>query len=124
MFSCSVLRPPRFQRKGSSAASDVYKGQAVDDKSLSSVDLIHLNFALGKHFEDQETFALAFQYYETGNALKQRETVYDGLLLSDRLQLQHRYCDEALFKRRAKTGHPAADPIFILSLPRSGSTLL
>lgn len=97
---------------------------AVDDKSLSSVDLIHLNFALGKHFEDQETFALAFQYYETGNALKQRETVYDGLLLSDRLQLQHRYCDEALFKRRAKTGHPAADPIFILGLPRSGSTLL
>ena len=96
----------------------------IDDPSLPSIDHIHLNFALGKHYEDQQAFDQAFYYYETGNTLKQQQTAYDGKLLSDRLQLQQQHCDETLFRNRPDTGNPAPDPIFILGLPRSGSTLL
>ena len=97
---------------------------AINDQSLDPTDHIHLNFALGKHYEDQKAFETAFQYYDAGNTLKRRQTVYDGQLLSARLQLQHTHCQEALFTGREHTGCADPDPIFIVGLPRSGSTLL
>ena len=97
---------------------------SVAEPNLSPVDHVHLNFALGKHFEDGKDFEQAFAFYQQGNNLKQRQIGYDGELLSQRLNLQTTVCDDVLFKQRKNSGCQAPDPIFIVGLPRSGSTLL
>ena len=97
---------------------------SVAEPNLSPVDHVHLNFALGKHFEDGKDFEQAFAFYQQGNNLKQRQIGYDGELLSQRLNLQTTVCDDVLFKQRKNSGFQAPDPIFIVGLPRSGSTLL
>ena len=97
---------------------------SVAEPNLSPVDHVHLNFALGKHFEDAKKFEQAFSFYQRGNTLKQGQIGYDGELLSQRLNLQTTVCDDVLFKQRKNSGCQAPDPIFIVGLPRSGSTLL
>ncbi|MGB1536933.1 MAG: tetratricopeptide repeat-containing sulfotransferase family protein [Pseudomonadales bacterium] len=96
----------------------------VDSESIPSIDQIHLNFALGKHFEDHQDFEQSFQFYKTGNAVKQAAIGFDSALLSKRLKLQHEVCDAKLFRDREKSGVAASDPIFVVGLPRAGSTLL
>ncbi len=96
----------------------------VDSESIPSIDQIHINFALGKHFEDHQDFEQSFQFYKTGNAVKQAAIGFDSALLSKRLKLQHEVCDAKLFSDREKSGVAASDPIFVVGLPRAGSTLL
>ena len=96
----------------------------VGSDAVPSIDQIHLNFALGKHFEDQQDFEQSFQFYKTGNAIKQSAIGFDSELLSNRLKLQHKVCHSKLFSDRSQSGITAPDPIFIVGLPRAGSTLL
>jgi tetratricopeptide (TPR) repeat protein len=88
------------------------------------VDRYHLCFALGKALEDKAGFAESFEYYERGNRLKREEVGYDWRKLHAEMQLQIEHCTPALFAHHAGAGDPAADPIFIVGLPRAGSTLL
>lgn len=88
------------------------------------VDRIHLCFALGKAFEDRHDFPLSFEYYDRGNRLKLTELAYHSDLVTTEIDAQIAACDDALIKTKATLGHPAPDPIFIVGLPRSGSTLL
>ena len=88
------------------------------------VDRYHLCFALGKALEDRAEFAEAFRYFQRGNALKREEVGYRPERLAAEFERQRSVCDRGLFERRAGAGHPAADPIFIVGLPRAGSTLL
>jgi len=92
--------------------------------ATSPVDRYHLCFALGKAFEDQGEFAQSFSYYSRGNALKRASSPYDPEQLESGARLQKEICTDALFARHAGAGLPAADPIFIVGLPRSGSTLI
>lgn len=87
-------------------------------------DRIHLCFALGKALEDREDFARSFEYYQRGNDLKRRSSRYNTERIDAELDQQMALCDPDFFERRQNQGHPAPDPIFILGLPRSGSTLL
>jgi tetratricopeptide (TPR) repeat protein len=87
-------------------------------------DRIHLCFALGKAFEDRRNFSLSFEYYERGNRLKLSELAYHSDLVSTEVDTQITVCDAALVEAKSTLGHPAPDPIFIVGLPRSGSTLL
>ena len=87
-------------------------------------DRIHLCFALGKAYEDQEGFETAFAYYERGNALKQASAKHSAEQLAARAGAQKTVCDSALFAGRQGAGCSARDPIFIVGLPRAGSTLL
>ncbi len=88
------------------------------------VDRYHLCFALGKALEDARDYAAAFEYYDRGNRLKREETRYDWHRITGEMQMQIDHCTPALFADKASTGCPAADPIFIVGLPRAGSTLL
>jgi len=88
------------------------------------VDRYHLCFALGKAFEDRREFAQSWAYYERGNALKRSESRYRPELVETNTRRQKEICTRAFFSRRAGWGAADADPIFILGLPRSGSTLL
>lgn len=85
---------------------------------------INLNFALGKAFEDQGEFEAAFEHYQRGNALKTRQTRYTTEQIRVEFDAQKQFCTPALFSADAPKGDPAPDPIFIVGLPRAGSTLL
>lgn len=91
---------------------------------LSHMDRVHLCFALGKAFEDQRDFSRSFEYYSRGNGLKKAQSRYDADKMAAEMAAQVDTCDEALFSPGRGTGHEAPDPIFIVGLPRSGSTLL
>jgi tetratricopeptide (TPR) repeat protein len=92
--------------------------------SLAPVDRQHLCFALAKASEDRGEFAESFRYYEEGNALKREESSYRPELIERNTRQQIEVCTADLFIRLQGAGAPDADPIFIVGLPRSGSTLL
>ena len=94
------------------------------NRDLSHMDRVYLDFALGKAYEDRADFATAFRYYEQGNRLKKIQTTYKAEQMSQDLEAQREICTAELFQRRAGSGDQAPDPIFIVGLPRAGSTLL
>jgi len=87
-------------------------------------DRYHLCFALGKAFEDRADYAESFAYYKRGNALKKSESRYRPEPLERNARLQAQVCTREFFSARAGMGCDSPAPIFIVGLPRSGSTLL
>ena len=90
----------------------------------SETDRIQLCFALGTAWEDRAEYERSFRYYSRGNTLKQPHTQHSPQHLQVRVDSQIEVCTEALFAAKAGLGHDAPDPIFIVGLPRAGSTLL
>jgi tetratricopeptide (TPR) repeat protein len=90
----------------------------------ASADRYNLCFALGKAFEDRADFEKSWRYYERGNALKRQESRYRPDVIERNTANQKKYCDAAFFRERAGYGHLSDEPIFIVGLPRSGSTLI
>ena len=91
---------------------------------IASDDRIHLCFALGKAFEDARDHARSFEYYARGNSLKQQVLGYRPEAVTREVARQIEHCHAGLFADKAGAGCIADDPIFILGLPRAGSTLL
>jgi tetratricopeptide (TPR) repeat protein len=87
-------------------------------------DRYHLCFALGKALEDHGAYDESFTYYERGNRLKRDEVGYDWRRITAEIDRQIEHCTPELFAETSGAGCPARDPIFILGLPRAGSTLL
>ncbi|MEJ2410352.1 MAG: sulfotransferase [Novosphingobium sp.] len=96
----------------------------LDRDDLRLMDRVHLNFALGKAHEDNREYADSFCFYDAGNTLKREQLRYSADQMSQELRGQAETCTAELFERRAGSGCEARDPIFILGLPRAGSTLL
>jgi len=94
------------------------------EAGVSLHDRYHLCFALGKALEDERDFANAWVYYERGNAAKRSESRYRPEILETNTRLQIATCTADFFAQRRGVGAPAPDPIFIVGLPRSGSTLI
>jgi tetratricopeptide (TPR) repeat protein len=94
------------------------------DPAIAAVDRFHLCFALGKALEDEGSFAESFRYYELGNALKRAESRYRPEIIENNTRQQIEVCTPQFFASRRGWGMPNPDPIFIIGLPRSGSTLL
>ena len=97
---------------------------ALAAAATGTVDRYHLCFALGKALEDQGEFAESFDCYERGNALKRPECRYRPEIIENNTRQQIKVCTRDLFASRYGWGEPSRDPIFIVGLPRSGSTLL
>ena len=95
-----------------------------DNADLSFLDRVYLRFALGKACEDRGEFAQSFQHYAEGNRLKKAQSRYSAEQTRGEFEAQIATCDAAFFAARRDCGHPAPDPIFIVGLPRAGSTLL
>ena len=91
---------------------------------LTHMDRVYLSFALGKAYEDQGDYERSFSQYARGNALKKTQSRYDAELTTRDIQAQISVCDADFFRNMDGTGHQATDPIFIVGLPRAGSTLL
>lgn len=92
---------------------------AVDDETR-----VHLHFALGKAYEDAGAYAQSFDQYAKGNALHRKRNPYDAGLNSARCRRLKECFSRDLFLRHEGSGCDARDPIFIVGMPRSGSTLL
>jgi len=98
-------------------------------KHLSHHNRANLCFSLAKAYEDETDYGRAFEFYEKGNALKCQQASYKSDQMTADLQAQAEFCTAELFDKHKDSngqavGCPAPDPIFILGLPRAGSTLL
>jgi tetratricopeptide (TPR) repeat protein len=92
--------------------------------ATTPVDRYHLCFALGKALEDRARFAESFEYYEQGNALKRATLRYRPETLEHITQRQATFSTSEFFTSRRGFGCESPAPIFIVGLPRSGSTLV
>jgi tetratricopeptide (TPR) repeat protein len=88
------------------------------------IDRYHLCFALGKAFEDRNEYAESWQFYERGNRLKRAESRYHPDITETNTRKQIEVCTAQFFAARAGEGVPDTDPILVVGLPRSGSTLI
>lgn len=91
---------------------------------LDDVNRVHFHFALGKAYEDAGDYAQSFEQYAKGNALHRASTRYVADLNSARGRRLKKIFTREFFRDRAGYGHDARDPIFIVGMPRAGSTLL
>ena len=98
--------------------------RCVDDLGTAAADRFHLCFALGKAWEDREEYARSFERYAQGNSLRREGLRYDPDRAERAMRNQAQTCTADFFSSRKGSGAPDADPIFIVGLPRSGSTLL
>ncbi len=92
--------------------------------AIAPEDRWHLCFALGKALEDRGETAESWACYERGNALKRAESRYRPEIIETNTRKQVEVCSRDFFEARAGWGDPRPDPIFIVGLPRSGSTLI
>jgi len=91
---------------------------------ISDEDRVHLSFALGKAYEDKQDYARSFAQYDRGNTLRQAQIGYDEVEMAGRLEEIGHFFTREVFAARAGQGHDARDPIFIVGMPRAGSTLI
>lgn len=94
------------------------------DSNLAHMNRIYFNFALGKAYEDKALFSNAFEYYERGNALKKASSHYKASDITAEFHAQRDIFTKPFVERHMDSGCQAPDPIFIVGLPRAGSTLL
>ena len=98
--------------------------QQEGQKAIEAEDRYHLCFALGKALEDRSRFAESFEYYERGNALKKATLKYNPEVFEQNARRQMSVCTPEFFAARRNFGSPSPAPIFIVGMPRSGSTLV
>jgi tetratricopeptide (TPR) repeat protein len=92
--------------------------------TLATVDKVQLHFATGKALEDRKSYQQAFHAYQQGNQLQRSQNGFNIEKIEQQVEQQIKYCTAELFENKSHLGHQAADAIFIVGLPRAGSTLL
>ena len=97
---------------------------ALGLENLGEEDRFHLHFALGKALEDAGEAERAFGHYAEGNRLRRALVEHDADEVSQQVRRAEALFTHAFFAARAGQGCPAPDPIFILGMPRAGSTLI
>jgi len=118
-WSLANLKTYRF------ADDDIGRMRAQEARpEIGLADRYHLCFALGKALEDRGDYAESFTYYQRGNALKKDEIHYRPETTERNARLQMSVFTPEFVASRQGVGCARADPIFIVGLPRAGSTLL
>jgi tetratricopeptide (TPR) repeat protein len=103
---------------------DIARMRRLEAGAHALPERYQLCFALGKALEDRKEYAESFEYYARGNALKRSELVYQPELAERSMRRQASTLTAEIFAARRGAGCPRPDPIFIVGLPRAGSTLL
>lgn len=91
---------------------------------LNHNDHVQLRFALGKALGDDSAYEESFRQYAEGNRLRRAASGYDPGMITGLVQRSRTTFTREFFAERANWGAAAPDPIFIIGLPRSGSTLV
>lgn len=118
-WSLANLKTYRFD-----AADLAHMRAQLKRQDLSAEDSFHFHFALGKALEDQELYRDSFEHYREGNALRRAQVHYEPQRIREHVaRFKSVFTPEFL---AAQSGHgaPAPDPIFVVGLPRAGSTLI
>ncbi|HEU0224972.1 MAG TPA: sulfotransferase [Steroidobacteraceae bacterium] len=96
----------------------------LDRPDLTEADRFHFHFAIGKALEDAGEWEGSFRHYAEGNRLRKQLIRYDADDNTAALRRSKTLFTKQFFDERAGFGDPRPDPIFIVGLPRSGSTLI
>lgn len=88
------------------------------------VDQSQLHFALARAFEQRKDYSAAFEHYATANARRRKTVPYDIGVFENKSLRVRRFFDHEFFARHRTAGLADASPIFVVGLPRSGSTLI
>jgi len=118
-WSIANLKTFRFEQSDLSAME-----QQMANAKLSDKDRWHLHFALGKAYEDAKEYEQSFRHYADGNALYLASHSYDSEFITTRTDRLKQSFSREYFEERRGLGCDSPDPIFILGMPRAGSTLL
>ena len=118
-FSLSNLKTYKFSDK----ELDVMKNQ-LKRVDLTLKDKAYFHFALAQGCEAIGDYEEAFKNLDMGNKIKKEQSKYTIEKMNKELQAQIDVCDKKFFEKLGNGGHDANDPIFILGLPRAGSTLI
>jgi predicted Zn-dependent protease len=118
-WSLANLKTHRF-----SEADVLALRSALAGDDLSDDDRLHFEFSLGKALEDDASYQESFAHYARGNAIRRRSHPYSADDNSEYVRRTKAVFTQEFFAQRAGAGAGAGDPIFILGLPRAGSTLL
>ena len=118
-WSLANLKTFRFDEGELSAMQALVANDDLDD-----LNRLHFHFALGKAFEDARDFPKSFEHYAKGNAIQRARMPYDADQNTARIRHLKAKFNGEFFNERAGSGHEAHDPIFIVGMPRAGSTLL
>jgi tetratricopeptide (TPR) repeat protein len=93
-------------------------------QNSSEEDALHLHFALGAACEQRRDYASSFRHYEAGNAIRRKGFSAGASRITELVDRAVATFETGLFERHKQCGHGASDPIFIVGLHRSGSTLI
>ena len=91
---------------------------------LSEEARCHFGFAMGKALEDERDYRESFAHYRSANQLHRERLNYDALEMSEFVRRSKELLTAEFFAARERFGIDAPDPIFIVGLPRAGSTLI
>ncbi len=118
-WSLANLKTVRFDEDDIAAMQAALARGDIDDE-----DRFHLDFALGKAFEDRRDPVRSFAHYEAGNALRRTRITYDADETTAFVDRSIALLTPAFLAARLDHGSPSPDPIFVLGMPRAGSTLI
>jgi tetratricopeptide (TPR) repeat protein len=118
-WSLADLKNYLFSDSEIAAMQSLLKGEDGDD-----ADQAHLHFALGRAFEHKGDYAAAFEHYATANRRRRKIVPFDIEAFENKTRRVRECFDAAFFASRSGAGYPDPSPIFIVGLPRSGSTLV
>src|SRR6266404_281961 len=118
-WSLANLKTFRF------SAADVEAMRSQLARAEATVDdRLHLEFALGKASEDAAQFAASFRHYDEANRLRRSQIHYSAAETTSLVERSRALYTREFFHARAGAGCPARDPVFIVGMPRAGSTLV
>jgi tetratricopeptide (TPR) repeat protein len=96
----------------------------AEAEAIPPREAIYFHFALAKALEDVGDYRRAFEQMRIGNELKRRQISYDGKAVARFFQRIAEVFDAAVFERLGGAGDPSSVPVFVLGMPRSGSSLI
>jgi len=118
-WSLANLKTFRFSNEDVSAMR-----RALARDGLVDDDRLHFEFSLGKALEDAGEYQESFRHYAQGNAIRRKIFPYDADDNAKFVRRSKAHFTADFFASRAGSGAQACDPIFIVGLPRAGSTLI
>jgi tetratricopeptide (TPR) repeat protein len=98
--------------------------QMLESERLTPTDELHLCFAYGKAMEDKDDYEAAFNHYARGNRIKRSEVNYSADRMRADFDRQIQFFDADRARSLERHGDSSDDPVFIVGLPRAGSTLV
>jgi tetratricopeptide (TPR) repeat protein len=118
-WSLADLKTYVFSDAEIAAMQALVKRDGGDD-----ADQAHLHFALGRAFEQRRSYAAAFEHYATGNRRRRKTVTFDIGVFENKTRRVRDCFSSAFLAQHGHAGHEDSAPIFIVGLPRSGSTLV